>query len=170
MVETLLLIGLIVVALAGVGLTLVKLPGTWLILAAAAGYSWYFDWTRPTWKALLVLFVLAAIGEVIELLAGVASVQRAGASRRASWWALGGGIVGMFLFTIPLPLIGTVIGGVIGCFLGAMIGELSIRGDVRHSARVGLFAAVGHIVGTIFKTMISLVMAAIAVLAAVLEI
>lgn len=167
LIDILIIVALVSVSLVAVILSLVRLPGTWLVVAAAAGCSWYYDWARPGWKILAILIALAAAAEVIELLAGSLSARKAGASRRASWCALAGSVVGMFVFTIPLPIIGTVIGGVIGCFAGAMIGELTIRDDISHSARVGLFAAAGHIVGGLLKTIVCLIMAGLAVFATV---
>ena len=80
-----------------------------------------------------------------------------------------GGFLGMFMFTIPLPIIGTLIGGVLGCFAGALIGEMSQHDDLAKGAKVGLFAAIGQVLGTLAKTMIALVMAGLTVCSALLS-
>lgn len=158
---------MIVVCLLGVVLTIVRLPGTWLIVAAACAHSWHFNWTGPSWGVLAALVGLAVAAEIIELVASVISARRAGASKRATWCALLGGIAGMIVFSVPLPLIGTILGGALGCFLGAAVAELTLKHDLVHGAKVGLFAAIGQIVGMVAKTMISLLMAVTAILAAV---
>ncbi|NOS99943.1 MAG: DUF456 domain-containing protein [Phycisphaerales bacterium] len=154
---------LVIVAAAGVLATIVRLPGTWLILAAAAAYSWHLQWRDPSPSTLAFLGVLVVAAELIELAAGVVVARRAGATRRAGWCALIGGVAGMFVFTIPLPIIGTIIGGLIGCFLGAAIAEWTLRKSIRQGARVGFFAAVGQALGMAAKSLIALLMAGITI-------
>ena len=165
MVDGLWLVGLILMCLLGAFLTVIHLPGTWLVVAATAAYSWHFDWTRPGWQVLAALVGLAVVAEIVEFLASTISARRAGASRRASWCALLGGIAGMLVFTIPLPIIGTILGGMLGCFLGAATAELTLKDDLAHGAKVGFWAAIGQLIGMVAKTMISLLMAATAIVA-----
>ncbi|UCG16859.1 MAG: DUF456 domain-containing protein [Phycisphaerales bacterium] len=165
--ELLWLTGLVVACLAGVLLAVVQLPGTWLILAVAIAYSWLGDWDRLTPTVLCVLAGMAVIGELVEFAASALVVRRAGASRRASWYALGGGFIGMFVFSLPLPVIGTVAGGVIGCFVGAVIGEMTVRDDMMGAARVGLLAAAGRALGTVGKLLVAVAMAALCIALAV---
>ncbi len=152
--DLLLLIALILIALSGIFLAVLQLPGTWLILAAAAAYDWYYGWQQIGWKWLVALLILAIVVELIDFLAGLVAAKRAGASRRAAIGALVGGFLGMILLTIPIPIpgVGTVIGGLLGCFLGALIGELSLRKDWKTGARVGIFATLGKIAGLVVKT------------------
>jgi uncharacterized protein YqgC (DUF456 family) len=161
--ELLWLTGLVVACLAGVLLAVVQLPGTWVILAAAVAYSWHGDWARLTPTVLGVLAALALVGELVEFAASALVVRRAGASRRAGWYALGGGFVGMFVFSLPLPVIGTIAGGVIGCFVGAVIGEMTVRDDMMGAARVGLLAAAGRALGTMGKLLVAVAMAALCI-------
>ncbi len=152
MIDTLLLIGLTVLAFLGILLAVFQLPGTWLILASAAGYDWYYDWQRIGWKWLVCLGVLAIIAEAVDSLASIVAARKAGASRRAAIGALVGGFLGMILFSIPIPVIGTVVGGLAGCFTGALVMELTARDDLRAGAKVGFFATLGKLIGLIAKT------------------
>lgn len=164
-----LLIVLFVVALAGLVLAALQMPGTWLILASAVAYDWHYHWQRLGWKALVALGVVALLAEVLELSASVVATRKAGASRRASWGALIGGFAGMILLSVPIPLVGTIIGGLIGCFAGALVAEMTVRDDLRAGTRVGVFAAIGRLLGTIGKLAAAIVIAgstlALAVLA-----
>ncbi len=164
--EVLWLAGLSCICLLGLLATVVRLPGVWLIFSASVAFSWYHDWSRPSWKVLVVLACLAVFGEVVELLAASITTRRAGATRKASWYALLGGFVGMIAFSIPLPIIGTVIGGLIGCFLGAAIAESTLRRDVAQGTRVGYFAAIGFVLGMVGKLMVAFVMVAAALISA----
>jgi hypothetical protein len=73
-----------------------------------------------------------------------------------------GGLIGMFVFTLPVPVIGTIVGGIVGCFAGALIAEMTVRNDLEQVARVGVGAALGRIAGTSAKLLIALVMAGLA--------
>src|SRR5438132_5182282 len=118
---------LLLACIAGLVISVFQLPGTWLILLAAIGFAWHGDFKRVDWRMLALLAGLAVLAELIELLPSMMMARRAGASRRASWAALAGGFLGMFLFSLPLPVIGTVAGGIIGCFAGALAAELTIH-------------------------------------------
>ncbi|MCH7701352.1 MAG: DUF456 domain-containing protein [Planctomycetes bacterium] len=143
----------------GVALTVIRLPGTWLIVATAAGYGWYGDWHAISLLTVGVLIGIAVVGEAGEFVASMLTAKKAGAGKRAMWGAFIGGFAGMFIFTIPLPLIGTIIGAVFGCFLGALIGELTAHDDVRKGIRVGKAAAIGYVLGMAFKIAIAFLMA-----------
>ncbi len=166
MQDTVWLVGLAISGVLGVLLAMVRLPGSWLVLVAAVACSWRFDWTRPPWQLLIILAVLAIVGELVEFLGSAVTARRAGASGRTSLAALVGGIVGMFVFSIPLPVIGTILGGLLGCFLGAVVAEVTVRRDTMHGVQVGFFAAVGQVLGILGKTMVTFVMAVAALVAA----
>lgn len=157
--EWLLFAGLVLMAGVGLVLAVFQLPGTWLILAAAAGYDWYFGFQRFTWKWLVALAAIAIVAEVFDALAGALMAKRAGASRQATIGAVLGGLIGMLALSIPVPIVGTIIGGIIGCFAGAVIGELSVRHDYAAGAKVGLSAVVGRVFGLIAKTGAAMVIA-----------
>jgi uncharacterized protein YqgC (DUF456 family) len=143
----------------GVLLASLQLPGTWLVLAAAVGYDWLHDWQRLGFVTLGVLAALAVTGEVLEQVAGMFTARRAGGSRRAGICGFVGGIVGMFVFALPLPIIGAIIGGLIGCFVGAVLGEMSVRSDVDHGTRVGVASVMGRLSGMLAKLLICVAMA-----------
>jgi len=175
--SVLLLIGLIVFALAGIVLAAFQLPGTWVILAAAIGYDWCFGFQRLGWRWLVVLTAVAAVAEVLDSLFSVAMARRAGASRRAAVGALIGGFVGMFLLSLPMPLVGTIAGGLLGCFSGAFLAELTHpasvgldSGDrIALGTRVGVFATMGRVMGLLAKMAGAFVMAGAAVALAILR-
>lgn len=150
--DLLLLILLLVLILVGTLLAVLQLPGTWLMLASVVAYDWHYDWNRIGWQWLVALAVLAVIAEIVDALAAMFAATRAGASRRAAVGALIGGFAGMLLFSVPVPVLGTVIGGLIGCFVGAVAAELTKRSDLMAGARVGLFATIGRVVGLVAKT------------------
>jgi uncharacterized protein YqgC (DUF456 family) len=160
---------LILFCVAGVLLTALQLPGTWLIVIASASYGWLDGWGRLGMKVVALLAVLALVGEIVEFTMGGIVARRSGGSRRAAWGAIIGGFAGMVLLSVPVPLIGTIIGGVIGCFAGAVVAELTLHDDIGRGARVGAWSAVGRVVGLVSKLAIAFAMAAVAVSAAVVN-
>jgi hypothetical protein len=157
---------LLLLCAVGVVLTALRLPGTWLIVAAALAYGWWAEWTSVGPIMVGVLAGLALLGEAGELLLSAATAQRAGATRQAAWGGLAGGILGMLLLSsllsLPLPVVGTMVGAVtgalVGCFGGAMLTELVIRKKLAHSTKVGLFSALGCALGMAAKIALALVM------------
>ncbi len=174
--DTIAVIGLWLACGAGLVLTALRLPGTWLIVGAAAAHGWWTQWQPVTVRWLLLLVGLAAFGEVLELFASVLTARRVGASRQAGWGGLIGGIVGMLVLSVPVPIIGTIIGALVGCFAGAAIAEFVLADHTTpddragstgpdsghmgaHSMKVGVFAAIGFLLGTAAKTAIALILA-----------
>ena len=160
MPDILLTSAIVLVCMIAVAATAVRLPGTWVIVAASVALGWWTDWERVGVTLIVVLAVLAVAGEVVELLMSVVTARRAGASRRAAWGGLLGGILGMFFLTflVPVPLVGTMVGALAGCFAGAMIAELSANRRLAHGTRVGLFSAIGFALGTAAKIAVALAM------------
>ncbi|MEL7498072.1 MAG: DUF456 domain-containing protein [Planctomycetota bacterium] len=147
---------------------LLGVPGNWLLLAAAL--VWMFigpsDF-RFGWFAIIMLLLLAGLGELIEFGASVVSTKRLGGTNRGATCSLVGsivgGIAGAFLgIPIPIPLIGMVIGSIlfagIGAWIGATIGERWAGKSVQESVQIGGAAFLGRILGTVGKVVIGLVM------------
>ncbi len=158
---------LILLCLTGVVITVVRLPGTFLILLAAIGYSWWHEWERITLVWLLVLGGIALLGEVVDLLASLVTTRRAGGSRQAAWGGLIGAILGMIFLTVPMPLIGTFFGAIAGCFIGAAVAEILVHNRVGHGARVGIFSAIGFAIGAATKIGLAVAMAGLTIVVAV---
>ncbi len=162
-IEVILIVLLIVICLGAALLTVFQLPGTWLLLAATAGYAWYDGWERIGWKTVAVLAGIAVLAEAAESLAAIWFARKGGASHRAAWYGFAGGLAGAFLLTIPIPIIGTLIGAAVGCFAGAMVGELSLDRDPATGAKVGFYAALGRILGTTIKIAAAVIMAGLTI-------
>ncbi len=152
------IIGLGLGCLVGLLLTAIRLPGTWLIIAAAVVHGWWTDW-QPVDAVIIGILVAAAIvAEVLEVITSVLTAKKAGASCRAGWGGLIGGIVGMIFLSVPVPVLGSVVGALLGCFAGAAIAELSVRKEFGQGAKVGVFAALGFALGAALKVGIALAM------------
>src|SRR4051812_26984022 len=75
---------MLIVMLCGMFISILGLPGIWIMVLAVAGYAWLTNahhFVSPTW--LIVLAVIAGISELVELIAGSAGAKKAGGSKRA---------------------------------------------------------------------------------------
>ena len=153
--------GLVLVCLVGVAMTVVRLPGTWLIFGAAVTQAWWSCWPQGCKATLLILGLIAVGAEIAETGMSYILTQKAGASRFAPWGGVVGGILGMFFLSIPVPIVGTIVGAIGGCFLGAAIVEMHARRRLGQSSRVGFFAAFGFVTGMMLKTALAAAMSGI---------
>lgn len=152
---------LFLLLLSGLVLTVMTLPGLWLMLAAAAGYAVATKGQYISWGTLIVLLAIAGIAEIIEFTSSGSGAKKAGGGRAGLVGALIGAVVGGIFLSIALsfiPVLGTLVGVCVGTFLGAMAGELIVGRELGHSASVGFGAAKGRLFGTLIKLGFGLLM------------
>lgn len=150
-----LLIGLLagLLVLAGLmGAVLPLLPGTPLIFAGLWLLAWQDQYQHVGSATLSLLAVLLVCSLVIDQLATVWGVQRAGASARAVWGALWGGLLGLFA-GLPGVLLGPVV--------GALLGEWSASRQAARAGRVAVAAGMSFIVASALKLGLGLSMVGI---------
>lgn len=141
-------------------LTIIGVPGTWLMVLSAlvatwltwqAGVSVHAQMIGPT--ALLVAAALALLGEVLEFAAGLAGTQQAG----GTWWGAIGALIGTLIggiagtFAVPVPLFGSLIGACLGAAGGALAMELYSGQKFDFALKSGVGAGVGRLFGTLGK-------------------
>ncbi len=131
--------------------TLAGLPGNWLMIGMALLLMWISGGEAFNWWTIVAVVGVAAVGEVIELIAGASGSRKSGGTHWGAIGALGGGIVGAIVGTGFFPLVGTVIGAVAGAFAGAAALEMASGRPHAEALRSGRGAAVGHFVGTMTK-------------------
>ncbi len=154
-------------AILGVVLTILTLPGIWLMLLVAVLADVWQPALLST-PTLLVAGALALLAEIAEFAASAAGARRARGSRIAAIasvvGALAGAIVGSF--AIPIPIVGTIIGGVVGAAVFAGVAELIFaRSHWRHSARVAQGAAAGRALAIVAKSAIAVCCALVLIIA-----
>jgi len=135
-------------------LTLLTLPGNWLMLGGARlAASVFRDPPMFSLWTLIVCTVLAIADEVIEFIASAVAVNRVHGTKIGGWGSLlgsvAGGVVGSVV--IPVPVLGAMIGVVAGAIVGEVLFEPAAGGTWGFSARSGLAAGSGRVAGTVGK-------------------
>ena len=118
------------------------LPGNWVILGLAALWS-FASGAAFGWKFFLLLAALAAVGEVLEFLAGSIGARRFGGTRRGSWGGIIGALAGGILCAPLFFGFGALLGALGGAFTGCFVMEKT-QGMATGKA---LSAAVGSTLG-----------------------
>ncbi len=110
------------------------LPGVWimvlmLLVGTLTG--------ALSWGVWLLLVGLALVAEVAEFWILKRIGARYGASGKAFWGAIAGGLIGM-LVGAPIPVIGSLVAGFVGTFLGAGLVTFVESRSVGDASRVGV--------------------------------
>ncbi|MBI1191158.1 MAG: DUF456 family protein [Tepidisphaera sp.] len=151
---------LVVVSLVGIVLTLLTLPGTWLIVLAALLVKLW----QPgmlSWWVIGAAIGLAILGEVVEFGASALGATKGGASKRGAAGAVIGSLLGALIGSIvpPFPL-GTIVGGVLGAGVGTLLVEKGVVArSWKDAAKSGSGAAAGRLLATVAKTSLACVIA-----------
>jgi len=149
-----------------------SLPGNWLIVALTAVFAFFYSGQPGPgvgWGTVLVLIILAILGEVIEFLAGALLAGKRGGSRRGMMLAVLGtflGSIGGAFISLPVPIIGPIVGalagGAAGAFGGAWVGEIWKGRPWAEGYDIGKAAMIGRLLGTAGKLILGAMMVVIA--------
>lgn len=142
---------LVLILLAGLAISVLGLPGLWLMVATAVGYALATGGQVLSWQTIAVVAGLALAAEIAEFLAGAAGSKTAGGSWRGIVGAVAGGIVGGIV-GVPVPIIGPILGAILGAAIGAGLLELTGRdASIERAGKVALGAAQGRFWGVVSK-------------------
>ena len=152
-------------------LNLISLPGNWLAVLVMGVYAWLGPESGRTHMGLVPVisaFGLGIAGEIVEFAAGAVGASRAGASRRATLYAILGSMAGAIvggIIGLPVPVLGPVLAallfGGLGATAGAMLAEWNDGKSWRENWRIGKAAFWGRTTGTMGKMIAGLAIVAI---------
>jgi len=146
------------------------LPGNWIVVGLAAIYAFLVtDGTRTDigWVVVIILVLLAVLGEIIEFGAGAVGATSVGGSKRGAvlsiFGSLIGGVIGIPLGAlIPIPVVGVVIAVLflasMGALVGAVLGEQWKGRNMDESLRIGNAAFWSRLAGTLGKIWVGAIM------------
>ena len=165
MTDVLPLLLLVASFVAGLLLIPFSLPGLWVMVLGVVGYGWLTDFRSVAVGIIGTAVGLALIGEIVEAWVGFHFARRYGASSRAGWGALVGGLVGA-AGGLPIPLLGSVLGGFAGAFVGAALFELSRAPNAGTALGAGWGAVLGRAAAAAAKIALGIVIAVVTLYAA----
>lgn len=147
MIDILLIILGIIFLIGGlVGCIVPVIPGPPLSFLALMLLEWT-DLVDIDNQLLWILFAVTVIVTVLDYFLPIWFVKKSGASKRATWGATIGLIVGLIFF----PPIGIIIGPLVGAY----IGEITVSSDAKKAVKGSLATFGGFVFGTLLKFMIS---------------
>ena len=139
--------------------TLVGLPGTWLMVGGAIVVTvcnpLWSDTPIWGWIPIGIVLGLAVCGEILETAAAGLGAKAGGGTKRGMVGAILGSMIGAIAITfmLPIPLVGTLVGAIVGAFVGALLGELSHKEPAAAAglAKSATGAAIGRVMGILGK-------------------
>jgi uncharacterized protein YqgC (DUF456 family) len=137
------------------------LGGNFVLIALALIHALVTGFDPIGWRLLVLLLVLALVGEGLEFLIGTFYVARKGASGIAVGAAFVGGLTGAVLGAPIVPIAGAILGSFLGAFAGAILGEYWRRRRLEPSLRIGGHAFLGKLAAILVKHALGLVMVAL---------
>ena len=109
--------GCVLLCLGGLVLAVFSISGTWLVgIAALLAAALTGPDQFPAWPALLGMFSVCAVVDIIEWFAASWGVRRRGGSAAAGWMALLGSLGGAILGGMVVPVLGSLVGMMAGSF------------------------------------------------------
>ncbi len=147
---------LLAVNAAAVIMVVLQLPGTWMLLLATGVGQLLTE--RIGWWVVGGLAAAAVLGEVLEFVASARGTSKAGGSRRATMFALVGGVIGAVVGTMVVPVAGTLIGACVLAGAGSYLGDRWAGRSHEQATEAGKGAAIGRLWGTVAKVAIAVIM------------
>lgn len=144
--------------IAGVAVTPLGLPGTFIIAVSVLIFDVLTDFEGFNSALIVFLFVLAILMEILEATLSGYMAKRFGGSKLSIFGAIAGGLIGAIWGTMIFPVIGTLLGAFLGAFIGAFLGEYFLSREFDRSLLAGIGAFVGAVGGKTMKTITALAM------------
>lgn len=142
----------------GVFSTVYGLPGTIVIFLDAFIYAAATGFGKIGFKILLLLFVLSAMAEAIDVGSQMAGAARFHFTRKSFLGSIAGSLAGVIVLTPILYGLGTLIGIFAGGFGVVVISELLYQSRLKQSLRTGYKAMLGKILALSAKGCLTLIM------------
>jgi uncharacterized protein YqgC (DUF456 family) len=131
-------------SLIGLGLTLISIPGIWLIFLATVLIALLNGFEIITVTTLIVIFLISLVSTFFDNILNLLGVKVFGGSIWGMVGAILGGIVGLF--------VGNIFGLILGPMIGATVFEFTLsRKDFKDSIKSGLGTFLGLLISILLK-------------------
>lgn len=150
-----------VIMLGGVIMTILGLPGNFIIALTGFAYGYYDHFEHVDYTVLVIVIGIFIVSEIIDFGAGLLGAKQGKASKRSMLASVIGTVAGGIWGTALLPLVGSILGALLGAFVTAALAEYTKVKDAAQAKRVALSILKGQIAGMILKTATAVGMAII---------
>jgi uncharacterized protein YqgC (DUF456 family) len=133
------------------------IPGGWVALAAIVIFDLATGFSTVGWALLIVMIVIATLGEIIESFFGLVYVAQRGATKWGVLGAFVGGIAGAVGGGFVLPFIGSILLGLAGAFAGAVLFEYLYYRSMDRALQTGFSAFIGKLAAMFVKFALGLI-------------
>lgn len=131
-------------SLIGLGLTLLSIPGIWLIFLATVLVALINGFEIITVSTLIVIFLISLASTFFDNILNLLGIKVFGGSIWGMIGAILGGVVGLFL--------GNIFGLILGPMIGATIFEFTLsRKNFKESVKSGLGTFLGLLLSILLK-------------------
>lgn len=128
------------------------IPGPFIMFALTLIYSYFDSFAHVTYANLAILFLIAFLSFMVDLLSGILGAKVGGANGMSLVWGWVGLLLGTFI--IPIPFVGSLV----GFFLGILISEAFL---MKKDKDASFKAAIGGLIGALAGTFGNVFMAII---------
>lgn len=132
-------------------LIFLSLPGTWVILALVGLWGFFSGSPELTFPFFILLVGLAALGELVEFLAGYFGSKRYGGSSKGSVGGMIGAVAGAILCAPFCFGLGALPGALAGSFAGTYLMEKSGGMGSNGAIKAAYGATLGRFGGFVVK-------------------
>ncbi len=151
----------VVLCLAGLVWSLFSGMGTLLIFLGAVFIGLATDFQAINITVLAILLSLFLAGELLEYLLVLIGARSFGATRKAAWGSLAGGLIGLGLGLFGTFGIGLIPLTILGIFLGGFCVELMDQRGVKQAIKSGAGGIDGRLGAIVIKVLITSAMIAL---------
>lgn len=123
------------------------LPGLWLMAALTLIG---LPMGLVGWGTLAIVAAVALSAEAVEFILVKRLGEKFGASRKAFWGAVIGGMAGLFV-GVPIPVVGPILTAFLGTFVGAAVVTFFETRSLAAASRVGTGTLLGRAVAAATK-------------------
>ncbi len=155
--QLLFLLAYLLIAIGFIGAFLPLMPGATFIWLGVVIWAFADGFRRVGWLALGALTILLIVGWVSGFFLSTLFSRKSGASWKAIFAAIVGGLLGG-IFLSELPVLGTIAGAIIGALLGMFLVEWFDKRNWRKALKASASYLVGSLTSKIVEIIISLVM------------
>lgn len=132
-------------------LIFLSLPGNWVILILAGLWSFFTQAAGFGWSFFALLIGLAALGELVEFLAGYFGSKRYGGTNKGSVGGMIGAVAGAILCAPFFFGLGALPGALAGSFTGTFLMEKSHGMESQAAINAAFGSTLGRFGGFVVK-------------------